>query len=82
MNAVNFARDRAGELVPAGDVGQGGTAELAEGADDHARLQRAAIVKAEVPDRAVFVEPGRRDAAAQTQVRAKAALPSATSACR
>ena len=64
----------ADEPVPAGDVGQGGTAELAEGADDRPRLQRAAIVKGEIPDRAVFIELGRRDAAAETQMRAKAAL--------
>ena len=64
----------AGKPVPAGDIGKGGTAELAEGADDYPCLQRAAIVKGEVPDRAVFVELGRRDAAAETQVRAKAAL--------
>ena len=64
----------AGEPVPAGDVGQGGTAELAHAADDRGRLQCAAIVNGEVPDRAALVELGRDDPGAETEVRAKAML--------
>ena len=65
---------RAVELVPAGDVGKSGTPELADRADDRGRLQRAAIVEGEVPDPEALVELGRRDPAAEAQMRAEAAL--------
>jgi hypothetical protein len=51
-----------------------GRAELADAADDRRRLQRAAIVKGEIPDRAALVEPGRRDPGSEAEVGAKAAL--------
>ena len=60
-----------GELVPAGDVRKGGAAELADGADDRCRLHCPAIVQGEVPDRAALVELGRRDPAAEAEVRAE-----------
>ncbi len=55
----------AGKPVPAGDIGKGGAAELAHSADDRGRLQRAAIVKSEVPHRAALFEPGCHDPAAE-----------------
>src|SRR6516162_11608353 len=65
---------RAAELVPAGDIRKSRTPELADRADDRSRLQRAAIVEGEVPDRAALVELGRRDPTAEAQMRAEAAL--------
>jgi hypothetical protein len=64
----------AGEPVPAGDVGQDGAAELADGADDRGGLQCGAVVQGEVPDRAALVELGGRDSSAEAQVRAEAVL--------
>jgi hypothetical protein len=65
---------RPGELLPAGDGGQHGPAELPDGAHDRAGLQRAAVVEGEVPDRAALVEPRRRHPASQPKVRAEPVL--------
>ena len=64
----------AGEVVPAGDIGQDGRAELADGADHRGRLQGFAVAEGEGPQRLVLVELGVRDPGAQAQVRAQAVL--------
>ena len=64
----------AGEVVPAGDIGQHGLTELADGADDRGRLQGFAVAEGEGPPRLVLVELGVRDPGAEAQVRAQAVL--------
>jgi len=53
---------RAGEIVPARDIGKGGPAELAHGRYDRGGLQRAAVLQDEVPQRPALVELGGRHA--------------------
>jgi hypothetical protein len=49
-------------------------AELADGADDRGRLERAAVVQGEVSGRTALVELGGSDPAAEAEVRAEAVL--------